>query len=534
MDRPINILFITADQWRGECLSWLGHPCLKTPHLDALAQDGVTFRRHYSQATPCGPARASLYTGMYLQNHRSVVNGTPLDARHSNVALEARKAGYDPVLFGYTDVSADPRQLHPADPALRSYEGILPGMRPEVWMKDDGLAWLADLKAKGYDIPKSEVFRPQADFPGADGRGPTFAPARYRAKDSNTAFLTGEAIKYISVRDHEPWFIHISYLAPHPPFIAPEPYHAMYDPARVPPPVRASSPEAEASQHPYLDYYLRHQCGSGISFGLTAAEHHLHLSESDVRQARATYYGMMSEVDAQIGRLVDALKAFGEYERTFIVFTTDHGEHLRDHWQFAKYGYFEQTFYIPLIVRDPGAAGDAARAAIVDEFTESVDVMPTILESLGLEVPSQCDGESLLPFCHGRVAAPWRDSAFSECDFRDFIPQGSDTLLGMTPDECAFNVIRDRRYKYVHLTGLPPLFFDLKADPNEFHNLAGDPGHQAKMLEYAQRMLSLRINHDERVLANIVLTPEGPVERKTGRHHPGVQTWQPSTNTKSP
>jgi arylsulfatase A-like enzyme len=521
MTRPINVLFITADQWRGECLSWLGHPCLKTPHLDDLARDGVTFQRHYSQATPCGPGRACLYTGTYLQNNRSVNNGTPLDARHTNVALEARKAGYEPVLFGYTDVSADPRQFHPADPALRSYEGILPGMRPEVWLKNDSLAWLTDLKAKGYDIPKGEIFRPQTNYPDADGRGPTFAPARYCAEDSNTAFLTTEAIKYLSVRDHEPWFIHLSYLAPHPPFIVPEPYHAMYDPAEVPAAVRASSLEAEAAQHPYLDFYLHHQRGTGISFGLTAAKHHIDLTEVELRQARATYYGMMSEVDAQIGRIVDALKASGEYERTFIVFASDHGEHLGDHWQFAKYSYFEQTFHIPLIIRDPTAEGDVARGTIVGEFTENVDVMPTIIDRLALDVPSQCDGESLLPFCHGRVPSHWRHAAFSECDFRDMIPDDSQTLLGLTPDQCAFNVLRGRRYKYVHFTGLPPLFFDLEADPNEFRNLAEDSGHQALVLEFAQRMLSLRMNYDERALANIVLTPEGPVERKAGsRRHP--------------
>ena len=102
MSAPMNVLFIIADQWRGDCLSSVDHPCLQTPNLDRLAADGVLFGRHFAQATPCGPSRASLYTGMYLQNHRSVNNGTPLDARHSNIALEARKAGYDPALFGYT------------------------------------------------------------------------------------------------------------------------------------------------------------------------------------------------------------------------------------------------------------------------------------------------------------------------------------------------------------------------------------------------------------------------------------------------
>ena len=110
MSTPMNILFITADQWRGDCLSSVGHPCLQTPNLDRLAADGVVFEQHFAQATPCGPSRASLYTGKYLHNHRSVINGMPLDTSHTNVALEARKAGYDPVLFGYTDVYTDPRQ----------------------------------------------------------------------------------------------------------------------------------------------------------------------------------------------------------------------------------------------------------------------------------------------------------------------------------------------------------------------------------------------------------------------------------------
>ena len=100
MTKSINVLLITADQWRADCLSILGHPVLKTPHLDALAADGVLFHNHYAQCVPCGPSRASLLTGMYMMNHRSVRNGTPLDARFTNIGLEARKLRYEPGLIG--------------------------------------------------------------------------------------------------------------------------------------------------------------------------------------------------------------------------------------------------------------------------------------------------------------------------------------------------------------------------------------------------------------------------------------------------
>ncbi len=518
MAQPSNILFITADQWRGDCLSALGHPCLRTPNLDRLAAEGTLFARHYAQATPCGPGRASLYTGLYLMNHRSVVNGAPLDARHGNLALEARKAGYEPVLFGYTDVSADPRAHHPGDPALTTYEGLLPGMTPVVWLRGDNLPWLADLRHKGYEIPPGhhEVFRPTAGFPGATERGPTYAPALYKAEDSNTAFLTGEAIKYISVRHDQPWFLHLSYLAPHPPFVVPAPYHDLYDPAQVPLPRRAEAPEQEAAQHPWLAYFLAHQRGTGPSVGIPVTEN-VRFGERELRQVRATYYAMMSEVDAQVGRLIDFLKAEGAYERTLVIFASDHGEQLGDHWMFGKYGYFDQAYHVPLILRDPRPEAERARGNRVEAFTENVDVMPSILEWLGLEVPAQCDGLSLLPFCHGEAPEAWRAEAHWEYDFRDLADGEFEQTLGLKPDQCNLAAIRGERYKYVHFTALPPLFFDLKKDPMEFTNLMEDPDHQGLVLEYAQKMLSWRMNHDERVLANHMLTADGIVARKDRR-----------------
>ena len=511
MTEPINILLITADQWRGDCLSALGHPCVRTPHLDALAADGTLFRSHYTQATPCGPARASLYTGLYLHNHRSVINGAPLDARHSNVALEARKAGYDPALFGYNDVSPDPRSYPPGDPVLTSYEGLLPGMTPIVVLREDNLPWLADLMSKGYEVSlePSAVFQPRRDAPGAAERGPTWAPPLYRAEDSNTAFLTSEAMKYISVRGRQPWFVHLSYLAPHPPFLAPEPYNDMIDPAEVPMPLRLESPEAEGALHPWANYWINRPSGTGPCRDVPMSFYR-DISDRDLRQLRATYYGMMSEVDDQLGRLFAFLKESGAYENTLIVFTTDHGEMLGDHWMFSKLGWYDSAFHIPLIVKLPGAGhpnGGAGRE--VEAFTEAVDVTPTILESLGLEVPAGCDGLSLLPFCRGETPQAWREEVHWEYDFRDRVEALAAHGLHLKPDQCALSVIRDRRYKYVHFTALPPLFYDLERDPGEFENRADDPDYRELVLDYAQKMLSWRMNHEERVLANHAVTPEG-------------------------
>ncbi len=508
----MNILFITADQWRGECLSALGHPHVKTPNLDALAADGVTFKRHYAQATPCGPSRACLYTGMYMQNHRSVLNGTPLEARHSNMALEARKAGYKPALFGYTDISLDPRQYEPDDETLKSYEGVLPGMDPVMLLISDLKPWLEHLKAKGYKVPADplRIFEAQPAYSGAENKGKTFAPAKYKCEDSSTAFLVDEAMKYLSVEQNDPWFIHLSFLSPHPPFIAPEPFHDQYDAEDMPLPVRQATAEKEAAQHPWLGHYIFNQRGESYTYGADSRDN-VSISERDLRQSRATYYGMMSEVDAQVGRLINYLKQAGSYDDTLIIFTSDHGEQLGDHWMFAKYGYFDQTFHIPLIIHDPSPGARHAYGSLVDAFTESIDVMPTILEGVGMDIPAQCDGHSLLPFCRGDRPQGWRQEYHAEFDLRSPFTIEEKPPMGLGMKQCTANIIRGDRYKYVHFTGLPPLFFDLEVDPNEFLDRSTDPDYQERVLEYAGKMLSWRMEHDDPALTDLHLTRDGIV-----------------------
>ncbi len=508
MSKPLNVLFITADQWRAECLSALGHPTVKTPHLDALAREGVLFASHFANAVPCGPSRTSLHTGMYLQNHRSGTNGTPLEARHTNWAKEAAAIGYDPVLFGYTDISLDPRGRDDDDPWLRTYEGPLPGIRPVVLMGETPYPWTDWLKANGYPVPEPiyGAYSYRREGPDYEDGAAVPKPLGYPAAADDTNFLVDRCIDYI--RDAEgPFVAHLSILRPHPPFIAPEPYNALYDPTTVPGFARLQTPEAEAAQHPWLAYQLsRRQARASAD-------------EKKLRRMKAVYYGLMREVDDALGRVFAMLKQTGRWDDTLIVFTSDHGEQMGDHWLMGKSGYFDASYRVPLIVRDPRARADAGRGLVVTRFTENVDVMPTLLEAIGAAIPLQCDGMSLAPFLEGRDApANWRTEAHWEYDFRDPADDRAERRLGLTLHQCTLNVIRDERFKYVHFTKLPPLLFDLTADPGEFVNRAGDPHYLSVMLEYAQKMLSWRMNHDEQVLTHISLTHDGPVARAAPRY----------------
>ena len=498
MPAPLNILFITADQWRGDCLSALGHPVVKTPNLDRLAAEGVIFERHFANAAPCGPSRASLHTGLYLQNHRSGTNGTPLDARHSNWALEAAKLGYDPVLFGYTDTSRDPRGEPDDSPWLRTYEGPLPGIRPIVHLDGDPVPWTDWLRAQGRETPARavEAYGWRAPGPDYEDGAPAPRPLAFPADLDDVAFLTGALIDYLKAAT-APFIAHLSLLRPHPPFVAPEPYNALYDPAAVPGFRRAASAEDEGRQHPWLAWRL-----SRHPFRATD-------NEARLRRLKAVYFGLISRVDAEIGRLLAFLDESGLAERTLVIFTSDHGEEMGDHWLMGKGGYFDGSFHIPLIVRDPRPG--AARGVRIGRFTENVDIMPTMLEAIGATVPRVCDGLSLAPFLAGQIPGAWRDAAHWEFDFRGAPGGELESTLGLTPDQCALNVLRDERYKYVHFTRLPPLFFDLQRDPGETTNLADEPGYASLVLRYAQQLLSWRMAHDERALTHLFLTADGPV-----------------------
>ncbi len=504
--RP-NVCLITLDQFRAECLGAAGHPLVRTPNLDRLAADGVRFTHHFSNCAPCAPGRASLLTGLWQMNHRVTDNGAPLADHLPTLPVALRALGYRPTLFGYTDTTYDPATLEPGAPELLAWEQPMRGFDVGVHLDDLVGPWLAWLAEEGVDVPERyfDIYDP-APVPVPPGRGATWAPPIYDAEHTESAFITRHALDWLErtvAADEGPWCAHLSYLRPHPPYVVPAPYNDMFDPADVPEPVRRADPAAEAELHPFLAGAL----------GVVPSP----ADRLDQDQLRATYYGMIAEVDHQLGVFLDGLDALGQRDDTIVVVTSDHGEQLGDHWLIEKLGFFDQSYRIPLLVRWPGMTGAPGRA--VDAFTENVDVLPTIVDVCGGEPPAFCDGASLRPFLDSDregLDAPerWRDAVHTEYDFRMPTTRAIEGAYGLRQDQCAVSVLRDRRGKYVQFAGdMPPLFFDLEDDPGELVDRSTDPTRTADLLDYAQRLLRLRMEHTDPRLANHRATPGGAVQR---------------------
>ena len=199
------------------------------------------------------------------------------------------------------------------------------------------------------------------------------------------------------------------------------------------------------------------------------------LPEKQVRAVRAAYFGLLSEIDHQLGRVFSYLDDEGLWDDTLIVFTSDHGEHLGDHHLFGKPTYFDESFRVPLIIRAPGDEAGGTRGDVVDEFTEAIDVMPTVLEWMGADIPRTCDGASLMPFVTKAGDTEARDAAHCEYDFRDTATTSIASDLGVNNDEANFCAIRGSRYKYVHFAALSPLLLDVVEDPHPVHRHLAPP-----------------------------------------------------------
>ncbi len=503
-----NILFIMCDQLRADYLGVAGHPFLRTPAIDALAAEGVMFTRAFCNAPVCGPSRASFYTGRYAVSHGANYNSFPLRVDEWTLGdylkplglrtVVVGKTHMKPDLLGLQRLGVDPNTdlgIHLAQTGFEPFERD-DGLHPDQ-SADPDLAYNRYLRAQGYGGGN-----PWHDFAnsaeGDDGeilsgwfmRNARLA-ARVLEQHSETAYMTERAMAFIDAAADHLWCLHLSYIKPHWPYIAPAPYNDIYGPDQLLP---ANRNDKELTNvHPVTAAFMQH--GESECF-----------SQDECRRTVIpTYMGLVRQIDDHLQRLFDFLKARGRWDDTLIVFTSDHGDYLGDHWLGEKELFHEESLRIPMIIRDPSPEADCSRGLTRTEFVESVDLIPTFLEVLGGQIPEhRLEGRSLAGLLHETGPADrWRDAVFSEFDF---CLRYARIRLGLATHEARGFMVRTAAWKFVYFPKHPPQLFDLKNDPRELHDRGRDPDCEGIRTEMRDRLLqwfSLRRNRttyaDERV-----------------------------------
>lgn len=476
-----NVLFIMADQLRWDYLSCYGHPTLHTPNLDKLASRGVRFTNAYVQGPVCGPSRMSYYTGRYVTTHGAIWNFVPLSIREKGLGDYLRPHGIRTALVGKTHMEPDIDSMIRLglDPA--SAQGVLAAeLGFEPFDRDDGI-WPDGMSSETHrynDYLRRQGYQsanPWHDYANsaAGPHGEVLSgwemqyanlPANIEEPHSETPYMTRRAIEFIDGQGDQPWCLHLSFIKPHWPYVAPAPYHAMYTADDVIP-VKQHADERSTS-HPVQQGFQSMLPGQNFS-------------RKEVRdRVIPVYMGLVKQLDDQLGVLFDHLEKRGRMQDTLIVFCSDHGDYLGDHYLGEKELFHDTVAKAPLIVYDPRAAADKTRGQIQDRLVEAIDVVPTILDALGVSKPEHLlEGRSLQPLLHGNEPGTWRDFVVSEMNygFRDAVR----AAVAQPVDRCHAYMVRDAHWKAVFYDGLRPQLFDLRADPDEYHDLGGSPEHAA-------------------------------------------------------
>ena len=485
--RTKNILFIMCDQLRWDYLSCTGHPKLHTPNIDTLAARGVRFTRAYVQSPVCGASRMSFYTGRYVSSHGATWNGVPLKVGEMTLGDYLRPLGLRTALVGKTHMRADVEGMQRLGIDPNSIIGVRVaecGFDP--YERDDGLHGLGPDGRYDPQSPRYNHYLNDKGYAGenpwhdwanaAQGDGNALAsgwamrharkPARVAEEDSETPYMTRRAMDFMTEAGDAPWCLHLSYIKPHWPYIAPAPYNDMYGAADVLPVVRSEEERRDA--HPVYRAFMDLRVSNAFA-------------RYEVREeVIPVYMGLIKQIDDQLGHLFRFMQARGLMDNTLIVFTSDHGDYLGDHWMGEKDLFHEPSVKVPLIVWDPSVAADRARGTACAALVETIDLAPTFLEALGADPAEQShrlEGRSLVPYLRGETPADWRGAVFSEYDY-SILPVAA--KLGVEPRNARLFMVTDGRCKYVHAIGFRPMLYDLENDPSEFSDLGADPAYETE------------------------------------------------------
>jgi len=435
-----NILWICTDQQRFDSLGCYGNSFVKTPNIDKLAQNGFQFNNAFCQSPVCTPSRASFLTGRYPRTTRCRENGQEIPEDETLIPKILRdEAGYYSGLSGKLHLS-------PCDPEVTpdTERRIDDGYDEFYWSHNPRPGCSGNQYRQWLESEGKEFITPP--FEGSKHVEKGMSPEYHQSK-----WCTDHAVSFIKVRetDNKPWLFSVNIYDPHHPFDPPEEYLRPYldrlDDIPLPDYV-----EGELDNKPY--------------FQQLPIEMHYHfkeMSESEHRMVKAAYWAMIDNIDAQVGRLIETLEKTGQLENTMVIFTSDHGEMLGDHGIYLKGPYFyEQAVKVPLIISMPGTVKQGLKS---DALVELVDLVPTIIESIGLQEDQTIQGRSLWKMLTGSSdPGSHRDSVY--CEYYKALKCHEDPSAYAT-------MVRNNRYKIVRIHGLGEgELYDLKKDPGEIHN----------------------------------------------------------------
>lgn len=441
--RP-NILFLMSDQHRGDCVGADGNAAIHTPNMDRLAREGALFRCAYSTTPTCTPARAALLTGMNPWNHGMLGYSKVPEQYPVEMPRVLRDAGYHTLAVGKMHWS-------PQRGGHGFHNMILDEASREdtVEFRSDYRAWFAS------EAPNLEV------------RATGISSNSYRAapyalpEELHPTHWTGEvARRFIETYERpEPFFLKVSFVRPHSPWDPPKRWMDFYQDKKLP----------AAHIGKWADRYRPRSDDSENIW-------HGDLGADQVRHSRQGYYGSVSHVDEEIGRIVAALEARGMLENTLILYTSDHGDMTGDHHLWRKSYAYEASARIPMIVRWPEGMVDAPRGQTLRVPVEIRDILPTFAEAAGAAIEHPIDGRSLIDAIRGAE------------DWREWIDLEHDICYG---ERNHWSGLTDGRNKYIfHAFDGEEQLFDLEQDPGEIHDLAGDPAHADTLKTWRERLIA--------------------------------------------
>ena len=437
-DRKPNILFLMTDHQRADSIGMVQDGREVTPHLNRLADEGAFFSRTYNTCPLCVPTRTALFTGQYPIRNGVVYND-----------WQGRRAGDHTILMeplaeaGYrlAHVGVDHIRVNPGYRERVPWDLLVDNSDYGAHLESEGLS---DTPSEGIGAYKREIHERHGDeIETVNYSSTTVGRSPVSADKFKDIWWADRAAEFLREPHERPFALFTFLWAPHPPLIVPEPYASMFDPEKLdlPPNVDVPAVGQPAGR--------RRGIAAQLAEGLTMDEW---------RRVWAAHLGLVRLADDAIGRILRALEESGEAERTIVVFTVDHGDHLGQHRMYQKMEMYEPAIRMPLIVRQPGG-----RRGRFDRPVWHLDVMPTLLDLLGLPAPEICDGVSLRQTLESGKPPPER-TLFSQYSGNPTV--GDIRRAAVT-----------ERWKYVYTPGDRAELYDLTNDPHETVNIAGAPAH---------------------------------------------------------